>query len=56
MARRFRQWAEDYGLGFSVKTQSKIVVPAYVGTLQLSTARPADPAPATPRPRSPGGR
>jgi len=55
VARRFRQWVEDYGLGFSVKARSKIVVPAYAGTLQLSSARPADPAPAAP-PSSPGGR
>jgi len=55
VARRFRQWVEDYGLGFSVKARSKIVVPAYAGTLQLSSARPADPAPAAPPP-SPGGR
>ena len=55
VARRFRQWVEDYGLGFSVKTRSKIVVPAYAGTLQLSSARPIDPAPAAPPP-SPGGR
>jgi uncharacterized protein YlxW (UPF0749 family) len=55
VAQRFRQWVEDYGLGFSVKTKSKIVVPAYAGTLQLSSARPTDPAPAAPPP-SPGGR
>jgi uncharacterized protein YlxW (UPF0749 family) len=54
VAERFRQWVEDYGLGFSVKARSKIVVPAYVGTLQLSSARPAEPAPA-PVP-VPGGR
>jgi uncharacterized protein YlxW (UPF0749 family) len=50
VARRFRQWAEDYGLGFSAKARSKVVVPAYLGTLQLSSARPVEPAPA------PGGR
>jgi uncharacterized protein YlxW (UPF0749 family) len=55
VAQRFRQWVEDYGLGFSVKAKSKITVPAYAGTLQLSSARPTDPAPATPPP-SPGGR
>jgi uncharacterized protein YlxW (UPF0749 family) len=46
VAQRFRQWVEDYGLGFAVKHKSKIVVPAYAGTLQLSSARPTDPAPA----------
>jgi uncharacterized protein YlxW (UPF0749 family) len=55
VAQRFRQWVEEYGLGFSVKRKSKIVVPAYSGRLQLSSARPADPVPAAPPP-SPGGR
>jgi len=55
VAKRFRQWAEEYGLGFSVKHKSKIVVPAFAGTLQLSSARPTDPAPAPPPP-APGGR
>lgn len=54
VAQRFRQWADDYGLGFSVKPKAKIVVPAYAGTLQLSSARPTDPAPAAPPPS--GGR
>ena len=45
VAQRFRQWVEDYGLGFSVKHRSNIVVPAYEGTLQLSSARPVEPAP-----------
>jgi uncharacterized protein YlxW (UPF0749 family) len=55
VVQRFRRWAEDYGLGFALKQKSKIVVPAYAGTLQLSSARPTDPAPAAPPP-SPGGR
>ena len=55
VAQRFRQWVEDYGLGFAVKHKAKIVVPAYAGRLQLSSARPTDPAPATPPP-SRGGR
>ena len=55
VAQRFRRWVEDYGLGFAVKQKSKIVVPAYAGTLQLSSARPTDPAPATAPPSS-GGR
>src|SRR5438552_3059674 len=48
VAQHFRRWVADYGLGFSVGSRSKVVVPAYVGTLQLSSARPADPAPPTP--------
>ena len=55
VAERFRRWVEDYGLGFSVKSRSKVVVPGYLGTLQLSSARPTDPAPTPPSP-SPGGR
>jgi len=54
VAQRFRQWVEEYGLGFSIKVRSKIVVPAYAGTLQLSSARPLEPAPAAPPPS--GGR
>ena len=42
VAGRFRQWAEDYGLGFSVRSRGKVVLPAYLGTLQLSTARPVE--------------
>ena len=52
VAQRFSQWSEDYGLGFSVRSRSKIVLPAYLGTLQLSSARPVDPVP----PEAPGGR
>jgi uncharacterized protein YlxW (UPF0749 family) len=55
VARRFRQWVTDYGFGFAVKGRAKIVVPAYAGTLQLSSARPADPAPPA-APVPPGGR
>ncbi|MEW6473709.1 MAG: DUF881 domain-containing protein [Actinomycetota bacterium] len=52
VVQRFRQWVEDYGLGFSVKARDKIAVPAYLGTIQISSARPAEPAPAP----VPGGR
>jgi uncharacterized protein YlxW (UPF0749 family) len=45
VAQRFRHWVSDYGLGFSVRSRSKLVVPAYVGALQLSSAHPADPGP-----------
>ena len=45
VAERFRRWVPDYGLGFSVKSRSKVVVPAYLGTLQLSSARPVDTTP-----------
>lgn len=61
VAQRFRQWEEDYGLGFSVKSREKVVVPAYVGTLQLSSARPVQPAgvpgaPPAKTPNNAGGR
>ena len=42
VAVRFEQWVDDYGLGFAIRSRSKVVVPAYAGTLQLSTARPVD--------------
>jgi uncharacterized protein YlxW (UPF0749 family) len=42
VAERFEQWVDDYGLGFTIRSRSKVVVPAYAGTLQLSTARPVD--------------
>jgi uncharacterized protein YlxW (UPF0749 family) len=41
-ARRFRSWVEDFGLGFEVEARSRVEVPGYLGTLQLSSAR-ADP-------------
>ena len=43
VAQRFRQWAEDYGLGFTVKKRGRIEIPAYLGTLQLSSAHPVEP-------------
>ena len=43
VAQRFEQWVNDYGLGFSVKSRSKITVPAYSGALQLSSAHPVEP-------------
>ena len=70
VAQRFRQWAEAYGLGFAVKQKAKVEVPAFAGRLQLSSARPTDPAQSDPAqadpaqtdpaqtgpPASPGGR
>ena len=38
VAQRFRRWVDEYGLGFSVKTKKKLSLPAYQGTIQLSTA------------------
>jgi uncharacterized protein YlxW (UPF0749 family) len=50
VAQRFRQWAGDYGLGFAVKSRKGLVVPAFTGALQLSSARPVTTTPV------PGGR
>ena len=47
VAQRFGQWVKDYGLGFSVRSRSRLVIPAYVGTLQLSSAHPVG-APSAP--------
>lgn len=60
VAERFEQWVDDYGLGFTVRSRSKVVVPAYAGRLQLSTARPvgvsATPGGAGESPAAAGGR
>lgn len=40
VARRFRRWVDDYGLGFSVAERKRVEVPGYLGTLRLSSARP----------------
>jgi uncharacterized protein YlxW (UPF0749 family) len=60
VAQRFEQWVDDYGLGFTIRSRSKVVVPAYAGTLQLSTARPVDvsapPGSAGESPAAAGGR
>jgi uncharacterized protein YlxW (UPF0749 family) len=58
VAQHFRQWVADYGLGFSLRPKKKIVVPANAGALQLSSARPVEPAPVpdSPAPDTPGGR
>jgi uncharacterized protein YlxW (UPF0749 family) len=42
VAQRFRRWVDDYGLGFSVRGHKKVVLAAYQGTIQLSTAHPAE--------------
>jgi uncharacterized protein YlxW (UPF0749 family) len=42
VARRFRRWVDDYGLGFSVRSRSRVEVPAYMGTLQLTAARASE--------------
>lgn len=39
IARRFRRWVNDLGLGFAVKEQRGVEVPGFLGPLQLSAAR-----------------
>lgn len=41
IATRFRRWAEIYGLGFQVKRERRIRVPAYGGGLRFRYAAPA---------------
>lgn len=53
-ARRFRRWVDDFGLGFEVKERSRVEVPGYLGTLQLSAAR-AEERPVEPEAPPPGG-
>lgn len=43
VARRFKHWVDDYGLGFTVKRHGRVEVPAYLGTLQLNSAQADDP-------------
>jgi uncharacterized protein YlxW (UPF0749 family) len=42
VAGRFRRWVDDFGLGFSVRTRSRVEVPAYMGKLQLTAARASE--------------
>lgn len=42
IARRFRGWVADFGIGFKVTGRDRVEVPAYLGTLQPSSARVAD--------------
>ena len=53
---RYRRFASDLGLGFSVKARPSLSVPAFLGTLQLSTARAGnEPAPGAPGASDPAG-
>jgi uncharacterized protein YlxW (UPF0749 family) len=38
VAQRFHRWVDQYGLGFSVRSRHSLRLPAYQGTIQLSTA------------------
>lgn len=41
-ARRFRGWADIYGLGFEVRAQGRLELPAFTGVLRYRYARPAE--------------
>jgi uncharacterized protein YlxW (UPF0749 family) len=40
IAGRFRDWTTQYGLGFSVKDSSRVVLAAYNGRVAITTANP----------------
>ena len=40
IARRFHRWTTLFGLGYSVRTSGKALLPAYSGQLALTTASP----------------
>jgi len=56
VGKRYRRFASDLGLGFSVKPRRNLSVPAFLGTLQLSAARAGnEPAPGAPGATDPAG-
>jgi uncharacterized protein YlxW (UPF0749 family) len=40
VARRFHRWTSLFGLGYSLRTSKRVVLPAYSGQLALTTASP----------------
>jgi uncharacterized protein YlxW (UPF0749 family) len=40
VARRFHRWTSLFGLGYSLRTTKRVVLPAYSGQLALTTASP----------------
>ena len=58
VARRFRRWVDDLGLGFHVEEKRTVDVAGYLGPLQLSSARAETPTgdEAPPDTGSPAGR
>jgi hypothetical protein len=57
IARRFERWRDLFGLGSSVKTQSKVTVPAFAGRVAVDRALPVDAGTGTTTtaPAGPGG-
>ena len=43
IANRFRRWTKLFGLGFSVREDDSLTVPAYTGRVAISTADPVRP-------------
>ncbi len=41
IARRFRRWTNLFGLGFGVREERRVEVPAYTGRVTISAATPA---------------
>jgi uncharacterized protein YlxW (UPF0749 family) len=41
IARRFERWRDLFGLGYTVKTQSKVKVPAFAGRVAVDRAQPS---------------
>jgi uncharacterized protein YlxW (UPF0749 family) len=53
---RYRRFADDLGFGFQVKARRSLSVPAFLGTLQLSSAHAGnDPTPGAPGATDPAG-
>lgn len=51
IARRFRRWTNLFGLGFELREQRRVEVPAYTGRVSISSAAPL---PARPQPGAEG--
>jgi uncharacterized protein YlxW (UPF0749 family) len=41
IARRFRRWRDLFGLGFKVERESRVVVPAFTGRVDITAAAPS---------------
>lgn len=60
IARRFRRWTNLFGLGFELREERRVEVPAYTGRVTISSATPAPggarPAPEPDPSKAAGGR
>lgn len=55
IARRFERWRDLFGLGYTVKSQSKVQVPAFAGRVAVDRAEPLDPNAGTSSTSTTGG-